>query len=194
MSEAWRSDEDIQDVLQGVRDELQGRPCGWGEFTEEEFDDVLQCTTPWKACGVDYIYSFHIKKCRPIKNAVFRLVKRIVDWRVSDRWDEENNWLLEGRTVLIYKGGDRKDPANYRPITCLPTITKMVTLAIHKRMRGWLFGSVERSVLENEQRGVRSSQGCKEAVIENIASNMMKKRRKKDLSSSIMISRRHMIT
>ena len=82
--------------------------------------------------------------------------------------EREENWLLEGRTVLIYKGGDRKDPANYRPITCLPTITKMVTLAIHKRMRGWLFGSVEKSVLDCEQRGVRTSQGCKEPVLEHI--------------------------
>ena len=57
------------------------------------------------------------------KEGMFELVKKMVDWKVTDRWDEENNWLLEGRTVLIYKGGDRKDPANYRPITCLPTIT-----------------------------------------------------------------------
>ena len=67
---------------------------------------------------------------------------------VTDRWDEENNWLLEGRTVLIFKGGDRKDPANYRPIICLPTITKMVTLAIHKRMQKYLFNNGERSLLE----------------------------------------------
>ena len=78
-------------------------------------------------------------------------------------------------TVLIYKGGDRKDPANYRPITRLPTITNMVTLAIHKRMRRWLFGCFETSILENEQRRVRSSQECKEAVLENLASNMMMK-------------------
>ena len=95
------------------------------------------------------------------------------------RWDDENNWLLEGRTVLIFKGGDRKDPANYRPITCLPTITKMVTLAIHKRMQRYFFGNGERPILEFEQRGVRSSQGCKEAVIENLASNVMKKKEKK---------------
>ena len=51
-------------------------------------------------------------------------------------------------TVLTFKGGDRKDPANYLPITCLPTTTKMVTLAIHKRMNRWLFGCVERSILQ----------------------------------------------
>ena len=79
----------------------------------------------------------------------------MVEWKLTDRWDEENNWLLEGRTVLIFKGGDRKDPANYRPITCLPTITKMITLAIHRRLK-WLFGSVEASILECNQRDVRT--------------------------------------
>ena len=124
------------------------------------------------------MYSFPVKRCPPIRKAVYQLVKEMVEWKVQDRWDQENNWLLEGRTVLIFKGGDRKDSANYRLITCLPTITKMVTLAVHKRVRRWLFGSVEKSILECEQRGVRTSQGCKEAALENIASNMRKKRQK----------------
>ena len=55
----------------------------------------------------------------------------------------------------------------------------MVTLAIHKQMQRYFLGNGERSILDFEQRGVRSSQGCKEAVIENRASNMMKKRCKK---------------
>ena len=104
---------------------------------------------------------------------MFQLVKKMVEWRLTDRWDEDNNWLLEGRTVLIFNGGDRKDQANFRPITCLPTTTKMITLAIHKRMQRYLFGKVESSILEFEQRGVRPSQGCKEAVIENLALNLM---------------------
>ena len=58
---------------------------------------------------------------------------------------------------------------------------KMVTLAIHKRMRKFLFGNGERSILELEQRGVRSSHGCKESVIENLASNMMKRNDKKEI-------------
>ena len=100
---------------------------------------------------------------------------------MTDNWEDENSWLLEGRTVLIFNGGDRTDPAKLPPHHCLPTITKMVTLAIHKRMRGWLFGSVETSILESEQRGVRTSQGCKEAVIENLASNTTKKKEKTEV-------------
>ena len=146
-----------------MRDKPQGRPCRWDAFTEEEFEEVLRCTAPWKACGVDSVYSFPIKWCPSIWKAVFELVKTMVEWKVHDHWDEENNWLLEGRTVLIYKGGDWKDPANYRPITCIPTITKMVTIAINKRLRRWLFGSVERPILEFEQNGVQTlarMQGC----------------------------------
>ena len=45
---------------------------------EEEFDEVLRCTAPWKACGVDSVYSFPIKKCPPIKKAVYELVKTMV--------------------------------------------------------------------------------------------------------------------
>ena len=167
--EGWREDKSIRETLDEVKRIVQsGMRCRWGPFTEAGFDEVLRCTAPWKACGVDSVYAFPIKKCPPIRKAVFELVKKMVEWRVIDRCDEENNWLLEGRTVLIFKGGDRKDPANYRPITCLPTITKMVTLAIHKRIQRYLFGNGKQSILELDQRGVRSSQGYKVAVIENL--------------------------
>ena len=120
---------------------------------------ALSLHSPVEGVWVDDVCPFLIKKCQPIRKTVFELVKRVVEWTPPDRWDEENNWLLEGRTVLVFKSGDRKDPANYRPITCLPTVTKAVTLATHKRMRRWLFGRIERSLLEYEQRGVTTSQG-----------------------------------
>ena len=148
VGEGWRDDESIQEVLQEMRETLQRRRCRWDSFTEEEFEEVLPCTAPWKACGEDSVNSFPIEKCPPIRKAVYQLVKKMVEWSVGNEWDEENKRLLEGRTVPIFQGGDRKDPANYRPITCLQTITKMVTLAFHKRMRNWLFESLERSPLD----------------------------------------------
>ena len=95
--EEWREDGSIRQVLYRVKMMIQrGRRCRWGPFTEEEFDDILRCTAPWKACGVDSVYSFPIKKCPPIKKSVFHLAKRLVEWNETDRWDEENNRLLEG--------------------------------------------------------------------------------------------------
>ena len=63
----------------------------------------------------------------------FQLAKRMVWWKLTDRWDDENNWLLEERTALIFKGGNRKNPANYRPLTSLSAITIMVKLATKRR-------------------------------------------------------------
>ena len=189
--DGWREDESIQAVLRETREKLQGRRCRWEKFTEEEFEEVLRCTAPWKACGVDSVYSFPIKKCPPIRKAVFELVKKMVEWRLTDRWDEKNSWLLEGRTVLIFKGGDRKDPANYRPITCLPTTTKMVTLAIHKRMREWLFGSVEASILGCEQR-VPGLPKCARRPSLKILPQIRRRRRRRSWSC-ITISRKRMI-
>ena len=58
VSDTWREDESILETLREVRERLQRRRCRWNEFTEEEFDEVLRCTAPWKACGVDSVYSF----------------------------------------------------------------------------------------------------------------------------------------
>ena len=147
------------------------RKMQMGRVHRKEFDDVLRCTDPWNACGVDSVYSFPIKKCPPIKKAVFELVRKLVEWRVTDAWDEENNWLLEGRPILIFKGGDRKDPPNYRPITCLPTITKMVTLAIHKRMRRWFFVSTTKA-FHRLVEVVACQSGCELCCMMNRASGM----------------------
>ena len=48
VSEGWRSNESVQEALGEVRQMLEKRRCRWGEFTEEEFDEVLHCTAPWK--------------------------------------------------------------------------------------------------------------------------------------------------
>ena len=61
ISEGWLTDESILEVLKEVRRKVGGR-CRLGPLSEEEFYDVLRCTAPWKACGVDSVYSFPIKK------------------------------------------------------------------------------------------------------------------------------------
>ena len=49
---------------------LQWRRCRQDAFTEAEFDEVLRCTAPWKACGVDSVYSFPIKNARRQKSSL----------------------------------------------------------------------------------------------------------------------------
>ena len=72
VSEGWREDRDIRGVLCRVNYETRRGTCRWFKFTEAEFDEVLLCTAPWKACGVDSVYTFPIKKCPPIKKSGLR--------------------------------------------------------------------------------------------------------------------------
>ena len=62
-SEGWKEDRDIRGALNEAGRMVQRGRCRWFGFTEAEFDEVLLCTAPWKACGVDSVYSFPIKKC-----------------------------------------------------------------------------------------------------------------------------------
>ena len=54
-SEGWKEDRSIREVLYRVKYEVRRRTCRWFKFTEEEFEEVLRCTAPWKACGVDSV-------------------------------------------------------------------------------------------------------------------------------------------
>ena len=45
--------------------------------------------TPWKACRVDGS-PLSQQEMPPIRKAVFELVKRMVEWKVIDNWNEEN--------------------------------------------------------------------------------------------------------
>lgn len=71
-------------------------------------------------------------------------------------------FLTQGVTYLIPKGQDTRDPANYRPITCLPTLYKIITSIVARKIHQ----HCERyEILAEEQKGCRkSSQGCKEQL------------------------------
>ena len=61
-------------------------------------------------------------------------------------------WLVMGRTTLIQK--DKKKgpiPSNYRPITCLPTIWKLLTSIMSNVVRKHL---TDNDLLFPEQKGV----------------------------------------
>jgi len=76
---------------------------------------------------------------------------------------ENEKWLCTGRTILLYKRGNSLDPGNYRPITCLNNLYKVLTSCLLKRFSN----HVERYRLyDPQQRGVRRNQhGCHENLL-----------------------------
>ena len=46
--------------------------------------------------------------------------------------------LEKSATILIYKKGDTSDPANFRPITLQPVLSKILAIVMKKRMYEFL--------------------------------------------------------
>ena len=68
------------------------------------------------------------------------------------------DWLVTGRTVLIPKNGEAKDPGNYRPIACLNTQYKLAMAVMADSLQAHIDAN---GLLPEEQRALRrGARGC----------------------------------
>ena len=91
-------------------------------------------------------------------------------------------WLVEGTTNLLPKKEETWIPKNYRPIACLPTTFKILTLVITDR----LYNHLEKeSIMTPEQRGGKKNcYGCKDQLMINNVILENCKKKKKNLSTA----------
>ena len=95
---------------------------------------------------------------------------------------EMPEWLTDGLTILLPKTEETKNPKNYRPITCLPTMYKVLTSILADRTYTFLS---EHQLLSSEQKGCRrESYGCKDQLLVNKMILEDCRTRKKNLSTA----------
>ena len=74
-------------------------------------------------------------------------------------------WLTDSLTILLLKTEETKNPKNYRPITRIPTMYKVLTFILANRTYTFLS---EHQLLPSEQKGCkRESNGCKDELLAN---------------------------
>ena len=78
--------------------------------------------------------------------------------------DDLPEWMTHGRTVLCQKEPRKGNTAdNYRPITCLPLMWKLLTGVIAEEMYNYL---EREKILPEEQKGcTRGSRGTKDQLL-----------------------------
>ena len=78
--------------------------------------------------------------------------------------DDLPEWMAHGHTVLCQKDPRKGNTAdNYRPITCLPLMQKLLTGVIAEEMYNYL---EREKILPEEQKGCkRGSRGTKDALL-----------------------------
>ena len=96
---------------------------------EDEITNSIKSVPNWKAAGPDMIQGYFVKYLSLIKDDIIKLIKY---WY---RIEVINKEYCKTNTFLIWKGGDKKNPSNYRPISCANILYKIYTNIIQKKIK-----------------------------------------------------------
>jgi len=137
----------------------------WSPVCEKYFADVLRTTLNWKVPGRDQIANFWLKKLTATHKHTTALFSKLI----------EDDQIPEGLTArvifLIPKNGNTENPKNYRPVTCFPTIYKLMTSIISRCIKKYMD---DENLMPKEQKGCCSgSKGCKDQLL--VSKSMLQK-------------------
>ena len=128
--------------------ELEGLAEGpKGEIHIELLKKTLKKIPNWKTPGHDGIHGFWFKKFTSIHDRpALEMNRCLQDAQVPD-------WMTKGNPTLIQKDPSKGiAPNNYRPITCLPMMWKILTAQIREEI---YYSITSRSLFPEEQKGCR---------------------------------------
>ena len=99
----------------------------------------------WKSPGPDLVQGFWLNSFSSLHERVRLQLKECLDSGFVP------NWLTRGRTLLLQKDKSKGNVAsNYRPITCLPLMWKLLTGVIADQIYAHLD---QEKLLPEEQKG-----------------------------------------
>lgn len=144
--------------------------------TNVSLSDISKATRKlknWSAPGVDSIHNFWWKSLTKCHERLASLFDEAIHEPTKIP-----NYFTCGITYMLPKKGDLSLPQNFRPITCLPTIYKILTSVISTKVSLHLENN---NIMAWEQNGCRQrSRGCKELlVIDNVITRQAKLRQRK---------------
>lgn len=128
------------------------------EVTPEIFRRVLGRMRPWKAPGPDAVQAYWMKRFSALHERVRQQLEGVMRNGTTSRW------MTTGRTVLIPKDPVKGNiPSNYRPITCLPIMWKLLTGIVTEGISSFLTAN---HMMPWEQKGCgRGSRGAKHHLL-----------------------------
>ena len=119
----------------------------WKAIYTEDTTYAINKRSNWKSTRIDKVTNFWLK----------HLISIHEDMAKAYIYNNENptdvpDWIEEGLTYLLLKTEETKNPKNYRPITCLLMMYKILTSIITERT--YMFLS-ECNLLPSEQKGCK---------------------------------------
>ena len=98
-------------------------------MSREDIFKILNSLSDKKATGLDNYQSKLIKICSPaISESLTYLINRSLGTgKVPSDWKK-------ARVTTIFKKGKKSDPGNYRPISILPVLSKVLERLVHTQL------------------------------------------------------------
>ncbi|XP_044760879.1 uncharacterized protein LOC123318334 [Coccinella septempunctata] len=128
------------------------------QISEMDIKEALKGSNNWSSPGPDKIQNYWWKHLTSIHKALsMALQKSIADPTTIP------DFCTLGVTHLQPKDGDFRNPKNYRPITCLSTVYKVLTAVLTRYISQHLRNN---NLMAREQNGGRiRTKGCKELLV-----------------------------
>ena len=113
-----------------------------------------------KATGTDTIGPRLLKLAAPYisESLTFICNQSIVNSIFPEKWKE-------GKVTPLYKNGPRDDTNNYRPISVLPVVSKLLEKHVHDSLMDYLSSN---SLLHSTQSGFRPNHSCETSLLQMI--------------------------
>ncbi len=126
----------------------------------EEIDNIISNLKPKTSSGHDNINAKFLKY---LKNELKVPISLLANKSLTDGIYPETYKLAE--VVPIHKNKSKEDINNYRPISLLPTVSKILEKLLHKRVYKFL---IKNKILYNSQYGFRPNHSTDNAITELI--------------------------
>uniref|UniRef100_A0A0P4VWZ9 Reverse transcriptase domain-containing protein n=1 Tax=Scylla olivacea TaxID=85551 RepID=A0A0P4VWZ9_SCYOL len=105
-----------------------------------------------KAMGPDHINGWILKECREqMEEPIWDIINSLLrEGKVPREWKRAN-------IVPIYKGGNKMDPLNYRPVSLTSIVSKLCEILIKDR---WVEYLEDKKIITEKQFGFRKGRPC----------------------------------
>jgi len=142
----------------------------WSPVCEKDVAVALRTMLNWKAPGRDQIAIFCFKQLTATHKHIATLFNKLIGE------DQIPEWLMAEVTFLIPKNENTENPKNYRPVTCLPTIYKLMASIKSRRVQKYM--DDENLMPKEQKRCCSGLEGYKDQLLISEAILQECKRRK----------------
>ena len=163
--------------LQQYKNSINAVKSEYCHVTSNEIQAATSNFSNWKSPGIDKIKKFWWNNLTNLHPKIATIFDQLIT-----QPETCPEWLTTGRTTLISKKQPTQNPSNYRPITCLPVIYKIMTSIITFRMGHHINAN---NLIPEEQKGNASKTfGTIDQLIINKMIMEDAKTRKKNISTA----------